>query len=469
MKQKFGLRQTAILLILLVLLLAPRPLAGALDLEAASRSLAAEDYAAAADAFARAASHLPWRGDLWGQAGQAAWLAGDPQQALRWFAEGEARRALNLADWLVYGEAFQALGDMESAVRVWEQSVEQFGPSAGAEQRLAEAYRLAGDYELSIAALQKSLELDPKNADAHFELGLLLTASSPQEALPELMQAAALDPAFDTPVQFLRAELNRAFLRDEPAYHYLTAGRALAALGHWDLASEAFIRALEADMEYAEAWAWLGEARQQTGLDGRPQLERALFLNPASASVQALDGLYWLRQGQPEKAMLACAKAAALEPENPAWQVALGDSAAAAGKFTQAIEYYRRAIELDPDNLPAWQGLALVSVKSGANVEEMGREAVRQLLRLAPDDWLTYDIAGRMAALLLAREEAEKYFLKAIELAPDQPAPHLHLALAYLDFGQAASAYDKLVDTIQLDPEGDYGWQAQRLLEQYFP
>lgn len=469
MKQKFGLRQTGILLALLALFLAPSPLAGALDLESASRSLAAGDYDDASAAFARAARRIPWRDDLWGQAGQAVWLAGNPQQALHWFGEGEARRALSLADWLAYGEAFQALGDMESAVRVWEQSVEQFGPSAGAEQHLAEAYRLAGDYESSIAALQKVLELAPEDAVAHFELGLLLTAASPQEALPELMQAAALDPAFDAPVQFLRAELNRAFLFDEAAYHFLIAGRALAALGHWDLACEAFILAVESDTEYAEAWAWLGEARQQTGLDGRPQLDRALFLNPASASVQALEGLYWLRQGQPEKAMLACAKAAAIEPENPAWQVALGDAAAAAGEFTRAIEYYQRAVELDPDNHSAWQGLALVSVNNGADVEDTGRVAVRQLLRLAPDDWLTYDIAGRMASLLFARQEAEKHFLKAIELAPGQPAPHLHLALAYLDFGEAASAYDKLVDTIQLDPEGAYGWQAQRLLEQYFP
>lgn len=469
MKQNFGLRQTAILLTLLALFLAPSPLAGALDLESASRSLAAGDYADASAAFARAAPRLPWRGDLWGQAGQAAWLAGEPQQAIRWFGEGEARRALNLADWLAYGEAFQALGDMESAVRAWEQSVEQFGPSADAEQRLAAAYRLAGDYEASIVSLKKALELAPEDAGAHFELGLLLAASSPSEALPELMQAAALDPALDASVQFLRAELNRAFLVEEPAYHFLTAGRALAALGHWDLASEAFRRALEADMEYAEAWAWLGEARQHTGLDGRPQLDRALFLNPASASIQALDGLYWLRQGQPEKAILACAKAAALEPENPAWQVALGDAAAAAGEFTQAIGYYQHAVELDPDNLSAWQGLALVSANNGADVEGTGRMAARQLLRLAPDDWLTYDIAGRMAFLLYAREEAERYFLKAIELAPGQPAPHLHLALAYLEFGEAASAYDKLVDTIQLDPEGAYGWQAQRLLEQYFP
>ncbi len=465
MKQKPGLTQTAIILALLVLLIAPRLAAGALDLKTAHRSFERGDYAAAAEAFALAASRLPWRSDLWGQAGQAAWLAGNPQQALQWFAEGEKRLALRPTDWLACGDAYQALGDMESAIRAWQQS----GPLAAAERRLAQASRQAGEYETAIASLRHAIELAPRDADVHYQLGLLLTAIRPQEALTELMQAASLDPTLEEPVRHLRAELNRAFLIDAPAYQFLTAGRALASLGQWDLASEAFRRAIEADEKYAEAWAWLGEARQHTGLDGRPQLERALSLDPASASIHALEGLYWLRQGQPEKGLQACAKAAALEPENPAWQVALGDAASAAGNFSQAIVYYQQAIELDNENVDAWRGLALVSVNNGADVEGTGRMAARQLLRLAPNDWQTYDIAGRMATLLGARDEAKKHFLHAIEMAPTQPAPHLHLAQAYLEFGNLPAAYDKLMDTLQLDPQSAYGWQAQRLLEQYFP
>ncbi|MEW5905493.1 MAG: tetratricopeptide repeat protein [Elusimicrobiota bacterium] len=273
----------------------------------------------------------------------------------------------------------------------------------------------------------------------------------------------------DETVQILRAELNRAFLVDEPAYQFTVSGRALAFLGAWDLAAEAFRRAVEADANYAEAWAWLGEARQQTGQDGRPQLARALLLNPQSASVQVLDGLYWLRQGDPEQAMAAYERAAALEPENAAWQTALGEAAAASGDLAAAIQYHRRAVELAPDDPAAWRALALFCLENSTDVENTGLVAARHLLELAPDDWLTYDIAGRVAVILVAYAEAEAHLTKAIELAPQEAASHYHLALAYLESGQAVLAYDKLQDTLGLDPDGPYGWQAQRLLEQYFP
>lgn len=469
MRQNFGLRQALILLLLLVLTLAPRPLAGLLDLASASRSLAAGDSASAAPALASAAQRIPGRGDLWGRAGQAAWQAGDPQQAVRWFAEGESRGALSLADWLAYGDTLQALGDPTSAARAWEQSILQHAPSAAAFWRLAQASRRDGDFPQAMGYLREALALAPEDSAAHYELALLLASVSPEEALPELMQAAALDPTLDANVHLLRTELNRASLVEGRAYQLTIAGRALAALGAWDLATEAFRRAVEADMAYAEAWAWLGEARQQTGQDGRFQLEQALSLDPQSASIQALDGLYWLRQGQPEKALASYGNAAALEPGNAAWQIALGNAASAGGQLIEAAAYYNRAAELAPDDPAAWQALALFSLDHATDVANTGLFATRKLFRLAPDDWLTLDIAGRVAVVLRAQVEAEAHLLRAIELAPQEPGPHFHLAMAYLEFGQSAQAYDKLMDTLHLDPDGPYGWQAKRLLEQYFP
>ncbi len=467
-KPTFGLRQTFILLLLLALILVPRPLAGAADLESAQRLETAGDYAAASAAYASAAARIPWRSDLWEQAGLAAWQDGEAEQAASLFPLADAHHALSASGWLAYGDALAAQGDEASALHAWEQSLQQ-EPSAEACLRLAQAARKTGDFPKAIDYLERAIALAPQAAEAHYQLGLLLAATAPGEALPELMQAATLDPDLDETVQSLRLELNRAFLVEDRAYQFTVSGRALASLGEWDLAAEAFRQAVEADAEYAEAWAWLGEARQQTGQDGRPQLIRALFLNPQSASVQALDGLYWLRQGEPEKALAAYGKAAALEPENAAWQTALGEAAAASGDMLKASQYYRRAVELAPDDPTTWRALALFSLENSTDVENTGLVAARHLLELAPDDWLTYDIAGQVATLLVAYVEAETHLLKAIELAPQEAAPHFHLALAYLESGQAALAYDKLQDTLSLDPDGPYGWQAQRLLEQYFP
>ncbi len=64
-------RNALILIILLVLILAPRPAAGYLDIRQARRFDAAGNYAAAASAYATAAERLPWEPSLWEKAGDA--------------------------------------------------------------------------------------------------------------------------------------------------------------------------------------------------------------------------------------------------------------------------------------------------------------------------------------------------------------------------------------------------------------
>jgi tetratricopeptide (TPR) repeat protein len=467
--QRFGLKHLLILTILMAIILAPRPLAGAAYLESARCSSQAGDFAAVSSALAAAAPRLPWDASLFGMAGQAFRLAGDPEQAIHWFAGGADRHALSLTDWLAYGDTFAVLGDVPSALWAWKQSILLHGTSLGAASRLATASRQAGDLANAIGYLTDIILLAPDDAGTHYKLGLLLTATAPEKALPELMKAAALDPELEDPVQALRLEINLAFLVDDRAYQFTICGRALALQGDWDLAAEAFRRAIGEDEEYAVAWAWLGEARQQTGADGRPQLDRALSLDPRSASIQAFDGMYWMRQGDPEKALTSFEKAAAIEPENPVWQVSLGNAASASGDLLAASQYFHRAVELGPDDPAAWRALALFSLENETDVENSGLTAARQLLRLAPDDWLTYDIVGQVATQLVVRVEAIAQLQKAIALAPQEPAPHYHLALAYLESGKNALAYDKLLDTLALDPDGTYGWHAKRILEQYFP
>ena len=58
---------------------------------------------------------------------------------------------------------------------------------------------------------------------------------------------------------------------------------------------------------------------------------------------------------------------------------------------------------------------------------------------------------------------------KAIELDPTQAAPFLHLGLLYMQTGDRTAALSYLNQAKAFDPDGSIGWQASRLLEQYFP
>lgn len=198
-------------------------------------------------------------------------------------------------------------------------------------------------------------------------------------------------------------------------------------------------------------------------------IEKALALDPESPSIHGLDGLIWMQMGRPEDALAAYEKAATLEPENAIWQISLGDASTVAGDISDALQYYHRAVELAPRDPSTWRALALFSLNNNIDVAQTGLTAAEGLSRLAPEDWLTYLVSGRVSMMLNNPLSARTNFLKAIEAAPEEPAPHYYLGLSFMEAQMFTLAYDKLVDVISLDPTGMYGWQAQRLLEVYFP
>ncbi len=465
MKKMFGPTHALILIALLTLMLAPRPIAGYLYLKSAVRFDTAGNEADAAQSYASAAARIPWMPSLWEKAGVKAMQGGDGQNAIAFFNKAVERHVISDQGWLYLGMAYQKRGELSLAVKAWEEAL----PLAQAYSYLASAERSMGNFAKAIEYWRANIALEPENAAAQYSLGLLLMATTPEEALTELMLAAKLDPQLDPTVQGLRTVLNTALLSDDRAAHFLVAGRALGALGDWDLAAEAFRNAIAGRTKYAEAWAWLGEAKQQQNQDGNLEFEQALTFGPESAMVQGLYGMYLQRHGQLDAALAAFHKAANLEPDNPGWQMALGSASEQTGDLVAAYGYYFHAVELAPDDASTWRALAAFSVANSVDVDVTGLPAARRLVDLAPNDWRSYDLAGQAEFLLENYTAAETYLKKAVQIDPTQAAPALHLGLDYMQIGDRTSAYSYLNLARTFDPDGPFGWQARRLLEQYFP
>jgi tetratricopeptide (TPR) repeat protein len=465
MKKTFGLTHALILIVLLTLVLVPRPFVGYRDLRSAQRFEAAGNEADAAQGYASAARRIPWMPSLWEKAGMKAMQVGDVENAIAFFNQAVEHDAISESGWLSLGTAYQKQGELSLAVKAWEKAL----PLAQAYSYLAAAQRSMGNFAAAIEYWRADIALEPGNATAHYTLGLLLAATAPEQALPELIQSSKLSPALDIPVQSLRTALNTAFLSDDRAYQFLVSGRALGALGEWDLAAEAFRNTIAGRSNYADAWAWLGEAEQQQGQDGAPDIKQALAFDPESAMIQGLYGMYLQRQGKPEAALAAFQKAADREPEDPGWQMALGSASEQIGDLVAAYGYYTHAVELTPADASTWRALASFSVTNDVDVDGTGLPAARKLIDLAPDDWQSYDLAGQVGFLLEDYASAEVYLKKSVQMSPTQAAPALHLGLVYMQTGDRTSAYSYLSLARTLDPDGPYGWQAGRLLEQYFP
>jgi tetratricopeptide (TPR) repeat protein len=425
----------------------------------------AKEYAVAEISYARAAQLLPWRDDLWEKAGIAAGLNGNYETAI---SRLHFRDALSEEGWAVLAWSYVQREDYFYARQTYQEGLIAFPSSASLYAGVDQMFRRQKDWPSERVALQNQVLHIEGDAYTHYRLGLLLSFLEREDALAELTRAASLDDEFAPAVDTMRTALNIANTQDDEAQKLVTIGRALGLVQEWDLAAAAFQLATQADAENAEAWAWLGEAEQQLGGDGDAALDQALALDRNSPIVRGLRAQQWSRLGDYERMRAEYSLAARAEPENPAWQAALGDASLKLGDLAAAIGFYKRATELAPENAAYWRLLAVTCAENGVAVEEMALPAAQKAAELAPNDaavldtlGFTYHSSGRYA-------NAEETLKAAIALDEAYWPAYIHLAMNYLVQGNKEEAF-RLLTKVRDTDSGVYHEQAKQLLAQYFP
>ena len=453
------------LAILLLAIFLPVVFMGYSALKNAEAEYAAQNYAGAAKSFEQAARLLPWRDSLWEKAGISASRNGDQNKAIEFFKNSPK---LSAEGWMWFGYSYYEIGDFPSSIDALKQSL-QLERLPSVYNLLALIYRQQKNWTAERDMLENQIQLDAGNTYSQYRLGLLLTVLEPEQALTNLMLASSLDPQFDPAVQTLRAALNLSATQLDASQQMVTIGRALGLVQEWDLAVAAFEKAITLDAENAEAWAWLGEAKQQTGGDGRAELDRAVALDHTSVVVRALRGLYWNRQEKYPQMLSEYLLAAEYEPTNPAWQAEIGNAYVKRGDLVSALAAYRHATTLAPNESTYWRLLAVFCAENSVQLEDIGLPAAQKAVDLAPDDPSALDALGWAYLASSRYANAEQVLVDAIKRFPDYLPAHIHLALTYLSQGNHAAAHEKLMYVQSTDPSGAYGKMAGKLLKQYFP
>ncbi|MBS1249695.1 MAG: Beta-barrel assembly-enhancing protease [Chloroflexi bacterium] len=427
--KKILFRLMIILVLGLLLNFAPRSYRVGQDFRGLQAALAEEDFQTVAEHLADIVEHLPWRVELWESAGQYAFLAEDYTLARYAFEQAEEGEALSGAGRLALGDVYRALGEDALAEEAWA----GVDGSPEALRRLALLHREMGDIPATIADWQALLALGqvPDERDVHYQLGLLLAAHAPWESIPHLEAAADAYPA----AQALEQALANVAADAEAAYFHVVAGQALASSNEWSLAKYAFQQSVNAREDYAEAWAYLGEAlqhAQKNDQEALSALQKALTLDPDSFAANMFSGLYWQRQGKPEEALAYFESAAALMPDSPEVYVELGQTLAALSQLSDAEVAYQEAISRAPQEAEYYRLLAQFCVQYHHKVRDLGLPAARQGMRLAEEDPASPDALGVVLLELEDEYNAERLFLEAVDLDPQYAPAHLHLGMVYL-------------------------------------
>lgn len=418
----------------------------------------------------------PWRTDLWELAGMFALQGNQPQAAIDCLERARGLGELSPKGYLSLGDAYQQLGNQQAAQTFWRAALDQGAPAQEVYERLLATHRAQDDYAAVIADLQALTALNTADASLRYLLGVYLATQQPEAALAHLAQAGEMDPSLKPRAEALVSAIRSARRADDPAYTFLEVGRALAALGEWKLAAEAFLQAAEQRPDFADAWAYLGEARQQNIAQGEAlaeqglaELERALDLDARSLAANTFMALYWERRAEYERALQVLRAITAIYPDNPALQVELGRALALTGDLAGALQAHQRATELAPRNADYWRLLADFSVRHEYQVRQVALPAARQAAALNPDDPANLDMLGQALLILQDLTSAERAFQRAVQVDAEFSPAHVHLGLAYILRGERTRAYQKWVQVLQADPASPAADQARRLMRNYFP
>ena len=115
-----------------------------------------------------------------------------------------------------------------------------------------------------------------------------------------------------------------------------------------------------------------------------------------------------------------------LNPYNPEVHALLGEVYTRGGNLEAALEHYKAAKLIDPDDVQAWRGYAYALQRIAG--PEAAIEAYRALLQKHPRDPEAHNNLGVALAATGSVEEARRHFERALALRPNYADAKRNLA-----------------------------------------
>lgn len=317
------------------------------------------------------------------------------------------------------GVVYIEMGHRDQATEVLEQAISHNPEHADAHFNLGRAYEALGRYDEAVAAFKQAAQFNPDYADLHFNLGIAHTeAGRFEEAIRTLHTARRIYPqdpliyhnmgiAYRNAARFEEAEnAFREALRLNPhlADIHLSLGSLQLDMGRYAQGLSAIREAVRLTPKNADAHRYLGEALAYLKQypDAIQAFRKAIELKGDDGDAHLGLGMLYLHTGQKTAAASALKMGLRLSPGHPdslaiAREIArlqkqpeevstyLNRARAFedAGLLDEAINTYRRAASLSPENADIQHALGLACLR--ANRPEDALPAFRKVLRLRPD------------------------------------------------------------------------------------
>ena len=276
--------------------------------------------------------------------------------------------------------------------------VEHFPAAGFAWKLLGGALQMQG--KEALPAFQKTAALLPQDAEAHYNLGVVLkNLGQLDEALTHYRQALKIKPDY--------------------AEAHSNLGNALKELGRLDEAVACYQQALKIMPHSAETLNSLGTAFKERGQldEAVASYRRAIKIKPDYAEAHSNLGNALTELGQLAEALASCRRALEIKPGFAEAYINLGNALSDLGIFGDAVACYHRALELKPD-------FTHVYINLGNTLKYLGQfnkaaASFRSVLEIEPNFAEVHSNLGIVLKDLGRIEDALASYRRALELKPD--------------------------------------------------
>jgi tetratricopeptide (TPR) repeat protein len=302
-----------------------------------------------------------------------------------------------------------ALGnDNSRAADVLREMVEVFPGDAEAWYMLGLASGAAGDFNGQVRALEQAVQLEPTEPESKAYLGIAraLQGQYPQAAaaLGDALAAQPNDPnlkaaqAFVTSLQGQR-DSAAALLQEAANSNSPVRGLALTQLGLVQMSKGDFAGAVQHLQQASDADPANEAAKyyRAVALQAMGQTDQAIaILNELSqtggrftADAAALTAQAYLDRGDLPKAQEAVNRALSMGAQSAMIYTLQGRVSARANEDNKARDFFKRALEIDPNYPPAYLEYGLFHITKEQSMTEGIEKLERYLQLLGPDERAT--------------------------------------------------------------------------------
>jgi adenylate cyclase len=250
------------------------------------------------------------------------------------------------------------------------------------------------------------------------------------------------------------------------AYNYYLKGRQLFHVftkSYLTLAREMFAKAVEADPNYARAYAGMASTTARlwgmynVATDADELLaitDKALALDPNLPEAYAARGEGLANSNRRPEAVAAYERALELDPNNYDANLAYARFCVTEGQFERAIELFTRALEIQPDDYQAPLLLQTVYCSIGRVEESMkyahlGLKRAEEQLKLHPENSRPAQLGAAALATLGDKDKALKWLERVMLIDPDDNNARYNAACTYAQLGELDQAIEMLEEWIK--------------------